>query len=61
MSKEWEDLLHFVYAFKHPREVSDHNPLILTTVGNQCKQNKEFRFGLACIKHEDFMQILQRI
>jgi hypothetical protein len=61
MSKEWEHLFPCVCVFKHPREVSDHNPLILTSAGNQCKQNREFQFELAWIRHDEFMQIVQRI
>jgi hypothetical protein len=41
--------------------MSEHNPLILTSAGNQCQQSKEFRFELAWIKHEEFMHIVQRI
>jgi len=31
MNKEWEDLIPVTMVKKLPREVSDHNPLILLT------------------------------
>jgi len=31
ISKQWEDLFPSVFLYKLPREISDHNPLILST------------------------------
>jgi hypothetical protein len=31
MSSEWEDKFPYVQVYKLPREVSDHNPLVVST------------------------------
>ena len=39
ISKQWEDLFPSVFLYKLPREISDHNPLILSTQTHQSEKN----------------------
>jgi endonuclease/exonuclease/phosphatase family metal-dependent hydrolase len=61
MSKDWEVLFPSVCVYKHPREMSDHNPLILTSGGNYSQHNRAFRLELTWLKHEEFMHIVKSI
>ena len=59
ISKDWEDLYPGVMLYKLPREVSDHNPLILTDGASKQLSKLSFRFELSWIKHPDFLHIVQ--
>ena len=39
ISKQWEDLFPSVFLYKLPREIFDHNPLILSTQTHQYEKN----------------------
>lgn len=56
MSKEWEDIFPCVVVNKLPREISDHNPLILYTETNQPLRHLDFRFEAAWLVHPDFLE-----
>jgi hypothetical protein len=53
--KTWEALFPTALVYKLPREVSDHNPLILTTQINVPLRKLSFRFELSWVKEEDFV------
>jgi endonuclease/exonuclease/phosphatase family metal-dependent hydrolase len=47
VSKEWEDIFPDTLVTKLPREVSDHNPLILSTASYKPTVHIQFRFELS--------------
>jgi hypothetical protein len=59
--QKWEIMFPRVYIFKKPRELSDHNPLIMSTVVNTLNQSREFRFELSWLSHPDFLPKVQEI
>lgn len=61
MSKEWESLFPTVTSYKNPRDISDHNPLILTTCANPPMRNIDFKFELSWLKQPEFLQNVERI
>ena len=61
VGKEWEDLFPMVRVQKMPREVSDHNPLILTTSSQQPLKNLSFRFELSWLKDDKFNSLVNEI
>lgn len=61
ISREWEFLFPSVTSYKKPREVSDHSPIILTTVTNAPVKKLEFRFELTWLKQPDFLPNVERI
>jgi hypothetical protein len=54
VSRDWEKIIPTVHVHIERRGLSDHNPLIvctkLRTFGNQ----RDFKFELSWLKHEDF-------
>lgn len=56
MSFSWEDLYPLVSVRKLVREVSDHNPLLLSTGMEErsAPGQREFRFELSWLKNEEF-------
>lgn len=61
MSKKWEDIFPSVVLNKLPREVSDHNPLILYTDLNRPLTHLEFRFEAAWLIHPEFVEKLNEL
>jgi hypothetical protein len=61
MSKQWEDIFPSVKINKLPREVSDHNPLILMTDTQIPLRHLGFRFELIWIKNPIFNKIVKEI
>jgi len=61
MSEEWEDLFPRVLVYKLPRDISDHNPLILTNSSGQPLKNISFQFELSWLKQPDFLPTVQSI
>ena len=61
VSNSWEDLFPTAIVTKLPREVSDHNPLILSC-GQQKKANPiQFRFETSWLHNADFFDEVKRI
>jgi hypothetical protein len=60
-SKEWEDILPNIIVRKLPREISDHNPLILSS--GPCKPQKhlQFKFENSWLNNPDFIPIVKQI
>jgi hypothetical protein len=61
VSKSWEKLFPLSLVYKVPRELSDHNPLVISLNINQPLRNLNFRFELSWLKHPDFLQKTQEI
>ena len=61
VSKTWEDLFPRTMLYKLPREVSDHNPLILSTCHQQPMPKTSFRFELSWLKDPQFNTLVQEI
>lgn len=61
MSKEWEDIFPGVVINKLPREISEHNSLILHTELNQPLRHLEFRFEIAWFNQPEFMEKVAEI
>ena len=61
MSKDWEDCFPEVYVFKLPRELSDHNPLILSTHRAVQHRKLSFKFELAWLKGPNFLPLVKSI
>lgn len=60
-SKEWEDIFPNIIVRKLPREISDHNPLILSS--GPCKPQKhlQFKFENSWLNNPDFIPIVKQI
>jgi hypothetical protein len=61
VSKEWENLFPNTLISKLPREVSDHNPLILSTVPAKPTKIIHFRFELGWLSNPKFLPIVEKI
>ena len=61
ISKQWEDLFPSAFIYKLPREVSDHNPLILATQTSKPVSKLSFRFELSWIKDQEFKPLVDKI
>jgi hypothetical protein len=61
VSKNWEDIFPNSLVRKLPREVSDHNPLILSSGPCQSLKHLQFRFDLSWLTNPEFKPIVQRI
>jgi hypothetical protein len=59
--KEWEDLFPNTLVKKLPREVSDHNPLILSTASSKPTLNIQFRFELSWLNNPEFLPTVEKI
>ena len=63
MSFEWEDLFPLVTVRKLVRDVSDHNPLLLSSGAKKLDtpHQREFRFELSWLRDENFYPTAKRI
>lgn len=61
MSKEWEDMFPTVVINKLPRDVSNHNPMIMITDMNTPLSHLSFRFETAWLIQPDFKEITKTI
>jgi hypothetical protein len=61
MSKEWELLFPTVHGHKEPRNMSDHNPLLISTQLINVGNRRDFRFELTWLKHLDFLHKVDEI
>lgn len=61
MTKEWEDLFPLAMVTKLPREVSDHNPLVLLYSAKTQPKSIQFRFELSWLRNPDFFTHVERI
>jgi hypothetical protein len=61
MTNEWEKMFPTIQAYKSPREISDHNPLILATIQSPKNRRRDFRFEMGWLKNSECMQRIQQI
>ena len=63
MSECWEDIFPLVSVRKLVREISDHNPLLLSSgeEGREAPKPREFRFNLSWINDDKFLPTVRRI
>lgn len=61
VSQDWEDLFPQVVVNRLPREVTDHNPLLITVSKNIELPFIQFKFALCWLKNPDFFKEVERI
>ena len=63
ISYEWEDLFLLVTVRRLVRDVSDHNPLLMSTNSSQPQSPKprEFRFEMSWMANEEFLPLVKQI
>ena len=61
ISESWEKLFPLSSLRKLPRELSDHNPLLLCTDQNKIRNSKAFCFETSWLKHQDFIPKISEI
>lgn len=61
VTKEWEDLFSQVAVSRLPREISNHNPLIVSTGKSNSMPFLQFRFDVGWIKNPDFIPLVEKI
>jgi len=59
--KDWDYLFSLVTLHKLPRDISDQNPIILSTLADSPKKHISFRFELAWLRHQDFIPLVKDI
>ena len=60
MTKEWEDIFPQAMVKKLPREISYHNPLILSSGFCDKVPFVQFKFDLYWLKNPDFYQRVEK-
>jgi hypothetical protein len=61
VTKEWDDQFPEATVSILPREVSDHNPLIVSTGKKDNLPFIPFRFDLNWLKNHDFLTLVKKI
>jgi len=61
ISEDWEQLFPLTSLRRLPRELSDHNPLLLCTDQPNLKRSKAFSFETSWLKHHDFVPKVKEI
>lgn len=61
VTREWEDLFPNSLLTKLPREISDHNPLILSSGPQLVPKTIIFRFELSWLSNPEFIPAVQKI
>jgi hypothetical protein len=61
MSGSWENIFPLVKVKKLPKNVSDHNPLVVDSKNLVKKTQSSFVFEIGWLNHSDFKQIIGRI
>jgi endonuclease/exonuclease/phosphatase family metal-dependent hydrolase len=61
MTKEWEDLFPQAIVNKLPREISDHNPLIVSSGKSERLPHLQFKFNLSWLQNPDFFTLVEKI
>jgi hypothetical protein len=60
MNDSWECLFPLATVHKLVKEMSDHNPLILDTMEQKNKVNRDFKFEKAWLHEDDFLSRVSR-
>jgi hypothetical protein len=61
VTKEWEDLFPRAIVNKLPREISDHNPLIISTGKSENLPFIQFKFDLSWLQNPEFYELVEKI
>jgi hypothetical protein len=61
VTKEWENLFPQACVDRLPREVSDHNPLIVSTGKKENLPFIQFKFDLNWFKNPEFFTLVKKI
>lgn len=61
VNREWEDIFPNVLVKKLPRDVSDHNPLILSCEPGKNIRHLQFKFEQHWLTNPDFFQAVKKI
>lgn len=61
VSKDWEDIFPHAMVRKLPREISDHNPLILSCGQPQNLTHIQFKFDLCWLSNPEFFVQVEKI
>jgi hypothetical protein len=61
VSKVWENVFPLAYVFRLLRELSNHNPIILSLPSKQNLKKLTFRFELSWFKNPDFLPKVKEI
>jgi len=61
VSRDWEDLFPQVWVRKVPREVSDHNPLILSSGQHKINKTIQFNFEKRWLTNPEFISAAKKI
>lgn len=60
VSKDWEDIFPNSLVKRLPREVSDHNPLIITSELSKSTVHIQFRFETSWLSNPDFIPTVEK-
>jgi hypothetical protein len=55
MTKEWESLFPIAHIYKKPRDMSNHNPLIMLTQQSYKLKSRVSRFELNWLTHPELL------
>jgi hypothetical protein len=61
VTREWERMFPSVQVYKLPREISDHNPLLMVTRQNSSSRRRDFRFETYWLKNVGCMDKIREI
>jgi hypothetical protein len=61
VSKIWENMFPLAYVFRLPRELSDHNQIILSLPSKHNLKKLAFRFEISWLKNPDFQPKVKEI
>jgi hypothetical protein len=61
MNRDWELLFPTMIGYLLPRELFDHNPIVISTQNCIQVNRREFRFELSWWKHPDFFLLVKKI
>lgn len=61
VSKDWEDIFPNTSVKKLPREISDHNPLILYSESYKPTMHIQFRYELSWVNNPEFIAAIKKI
>jgi hypothetical protein len=61
VSRDWENIFPNSMVKRLLREISDHNPLVLSSGSNHVIKHLEFRFELSWLTNPDFLSSVEKI
>jgi hypothetical protein len=61
VSRDWEDIFPTAMVKRLPREISDHNPLILSSDCHKPLKFLQFRFELNWLDNPEFLGAVEKI